>query len=377
MNTHVTEKNCIGCLACENICPQKAITHGIGSGFIRPIIDESTCVNCGLCLKVCPKSTALGKSLFLQQAYAVKHTDINVLRSSTSGGAFSAIADYIIRENGTVYGCVLIDGMVQHIRTENEYGSMRGSKYVQSDLKNIYSEIAHDLANRRKVLFTGTPCQCESVKKYLTLKKIQSADLILVDFICHGTTSPALFGDYISYYEKKKSKEITDHLFRSKINGWTKHTEMNILSDGTKDYRSYESQLFKSIFYSHLGMNEGCFECKYTSTNRISDITLADFWGVKKQHPDLFDENGVSFVLINSNKGQNVFEHCKNIEKQLVSITDTDQPSLHSPAVIPQKYNAFWADYHKKGFNYIVKKYYRGGTIYRTMSEIYHKVLKR
>ena len=152
---------------------------------------------------------------------------------------------------------------------------------------------------------------------------------------------------------------------------------MNILSDGTKDYQSYESQLFKSIFHSHLGMNEGCFKCGYTSTNRISDITLADFWGVKKQHPDLFDESGVSFVLINSNKGQNVFDNCKNIEKQLVSITDTDQPSLHSPAAIPEKYNAFWADYRKKGFDYIVKKYYHGGTIYRAISEIYHKVLKR
>lgn len=377
MNTRVTEKNCIGCLACENICPQKAITHGIESGFIRPIIDESACVNCGLCLKVCPQSAALDKSRFLQQAYAVKHADIDVLRSSTSGGAFSAIADYIIRENGTVYGCVLKDGMVQHIRTENEYGSMRGSKYVQSDLKKIYSEIARDLANGRKVLFTGTPCQCAAIKQYLIFKKIQSTNLVLVDFVCHGTTSPALFGDYISYYEKKKSKEIVNHLFRSKINGWTKHTEMNILSDGTKDYQSYESQLFKSIFHSHLGMNEGCFECKYTSINRISDITLADFWGVKKQHPDLFDENGVSFVLINSSKGQNVFNHCKNIEEQLVSVTDTDQPSLHSPVAIPEKYNAFWADYHKKGFNYIVRKYYHGGTIYRAISEIYHKVLKR
>ena len=171
MNTRVTEKNCIGCLACENICPQKAITHGTGSGFIRPIIDKSICVNCGLCLKVCPKNTVLEKSNFSQQAYAAKNTDINVLHNSTSGGVFSAVADYIIRENGTVYGCVLKDGTVQHIRTENEYCSMRGSKYVQSDLKNIYSEIAHDLSNGRKVLFTGTPCQCNSVKKYLTLKK--------------------------------------------------------------------------------------------------------------------------------------------------------------------------------------------------------------
>ncbi len=377
MNTHVIEKNCIGCLACENICPRNAIMHGTDSGFIRPIIDETACLNCGLCLKVCPQYIVLERNEALQQAYAVKHRDITVLQNSTSGGAFSAIADYIIGKNGIIYGCVLKNGVVQHIRTESDYGNMRGSKYVQSELKHIHSEIAKDLTNGRTVLFTGTPCQCASVKKYLALKTIDSTNLILVDFICHGTTSPALFGEYISYYEKKKGKKIVDHLFRAKVNGWTKHTEVNVLSDGTKDYQSYESQLFKSIFHSSLGMNEGCFECKFTSTNRISDITLADFWGIKRHHPELFDENGISFVLVNSSKGQNVFENCNDIKKQLVSITDTDQPSLQKPAAIPEKYNAFWKDYRKKGFDYIVKKYYRGGRLYRALSYAYHRMLKR
>lgn len=376
MNTHVTDKNCIGCLACENICPHSAIIHDISSGFIRPIIDVVACVNCGLCLKVCPKDTVLGAKKFMQQAYAVKHTDTSVLNNSTSGGAFSALADYIISENGIVYGCVFENGKVQHIRAEKNYSSMRGSKYVQSDLKRNHIDVAKDLENGRPVLFTGTPCQCASVINFLSLKKIETTNLVLVDFVCHGTTSPVLFGEYISYCEKKNNKKIDNHLFRSKINGWTSHTEMNILSDGTKDYQSYESQLFKSIFHSHYGMNEGCFDCKFTSTNRVSDITLADFWGIKKSHSDLFDENGVSFVLINSNKGQNVFDNCPNIDKQLVSITDTDQPSLYKPAVMPEEYNAFWKDYRKKGFDYIVKKYYHGGSIHRILSYIYHKLLK-
>ena len=205
-------------------------------------------------------------------------------------------------------------------------------------------------------MFTGTPCQCDSVRKYLNLKKIELTNLVLVDFICHGTTSPVLFSEYISYYEKKKNKKIVDHLFRSKVNGWTNHTEMNVLSDGTTDYQSYESQLFKAIFYSHLGLTEGCFECRFTSTNRISDITIADFWGIKKHHPELFDENGVSFVLINSLKGQNVFEHCKDIKTQRVSVTDTEQPSLQKPAERPEEYSVFWKDYRKNDFDYIVKK---------------------
>ena len=377
MNTHITDKNCIGCLACENICPRRAITHDISSGFIRPIIDEVVCVKCGLCSKVCPKDAVLEEGRFLQQAYAVKSTDISVLNDSTSGGAFSALADYVRSKNGIVYGCVLKNGKVQHIRAEKDYSSMRGSKYVQSDLGNTHTCIAEDLLNNKNVLFTGTPCQCTSVKNFLSVKNIETKNLVLVDFVCHGTTSPALFSEYISYYEKKTDKKIDNHLFRAKINGWTTHTEMNILSDGTKDYQSYESQLFKSIFHSHFGMNEGCFECKFASTNRVSDVTLADFWGIKKTHPDLFDESGVSFVLINSNKGQNVFECCKDINKKLVSVTDTDQPSLYKPVVMPKEYNVFWRDYQKKGFYYIVKKYYRGGRIYRALSDTYHRLIKR
>ncbi len=377
MNTHITDKNCMGCLACENICPRRAISHNISSGFICPIVDETVCISCGLCLKVCPKNTLVKDSDFFQQAYAVKTKDTSILNDSTSGGAFSSLAEHIISENGVVYGCVLEDGKVQHIRAEQNYGCMRGSKYVQSDLKKAHLDITDDLVNGRKVLFSGTPCQCASVRNFLLTKNVETKNLVLVDFVCHGTTSPLLFSEYISYYEKKTNKKICNHLFRAKINGWTNHTEMNILSDGTKDYQSYESQLFKSIFYSNLGLNESCFQCKFASTNRVSDITLADFWGIKNSHPDLFDPKGVSFVLINSIKGQNVFEQCQDIDKHVVSITDTDQPSLYKPAEIPAEYNHFWMAYQNKGFDYIVKKYYRGGKIYRTLSDIYHKLLKR
>lgn len=367
----------MGCLACENVCPHSAISHNINSGFIRPIVDETVCINCGLCLKVCPKDTVLEESIFLQQAYAVKHKDTSVLYNSTSGGAFSSLAEHIISENGVVYGCVFENGKVQHNRTEQDYSCMRGSKYVQSDIKKTHADIVNDLVNGRKVLFSGTPCQCSSVRKFLLTKNVETKNLILVDFVCHGTASPALFSEYISYYEKKTNKRICNHLFRAKINGWTNHTEMNILSDGTRDYQSYESQLFKSIFCSHLGINESCFQCKFTSTNRVSDITLADFWGIKNSHPDLFDSKGVSFVLINSIKGQNVFENCRDIDKHLVSINDTDQPSLYKPAEMPTEYNRFWNNYRNKGFDYIVKKYYRGGKIYRALSDMCHRLLKR
>lgn len=377
MKAHVTDKNCTGCLACQSICPRHAITCDTSTGFIRPVVDETVCVNCGLCLRGCPKEAALEKTSFLQQTYAVKHTDATVLKNSTSGGAFSSVANTVIRQKGVVYGCVFQNGKIQHLRTEQDYSGMRGSKYVQSDLKNTYLDIAEDLDNGRTVLFTGTPCQCDAVKKFLSQKKTETTRLILVDFVCLGTTSPVLFDDYLSYCENKAHKKIDNHLFRAKIQGWTKHTEVNSFSDGTKDFQSYESQLFKSIFHSHLGMNEGCFECKFTSSQRVSDMTLADFWGVNKSRPELFDENGVSFVLINSEKGKTVFDQCWHLEKHAVSIADTEQPSLSRPAPRPEKYEAFWRDYHQKGFGGIVKKYYHGGKIYRALSDLYHTLRKR
>lgn len=376
MSAHITEENCTGCLACQNVCPVSAIKHDTGSGFILPDVDKSVCIGCGKCLKVCPKEVYLEKSSFLQKAYAVKRNDIEVLKNSTSGGAFSSVADYMISLNGVVYGCALENGNVRHIRVEHDYSGMRGSKYVQSDLNRIHSGIFDDLKNGRNVLFTGTPCQCASVRNFLLAKGVDMEKLVLVDFVCHGVTSPILFGDYISYCEKKYAKNIENHVFRTKVNGWTKHTEMNIMSDGTSDCQSYESQLYKSIFYSHLGMNESCFHCRFASTDRVSDITLADFWGIKRSHPELFDENGVSFVLINTEKGERAFECCKDIDKLPVSISDTDQPSLQHPAAIPPKYDAFWNDYRKNGFNYVVKKYYHGGKLRRALSGMYHKMLK-
>lgn len=148
------------------------------------------------------------------------------------------------------------------------------------------------------------------------------------------------------------------------------------MQDGQIDAVSYEAQLFKSIFYSHIAMNEACFSCPYTTLYRPSDITMADFWGVKKSHPELFDESGVSFVLINTEKGKDFFDSLQNIEIHSVSPQDADQPMLKRPTQKPEKYESFWQDYEKRGFEYVVKKYYHGGRMYRLMSKIYRTIIK-
>lgn len=376
MNRHITDKCCVGCLGCKVICPKDAISDTVTSGFIKPKVNNGLCVDCGLCIKVCPKDSSIKNNSYSQRAYAVKHNNANILQKSTSGGAFSAFANYTISVGGVVYGCEIVAGKVQHMRTEYDFSGMCGSKYVQSALGKTFDNISKDLIMNKKVLFTGTPCQCAAIKNYLNIRKISTENLLLVDFICHGVTSPKLYADYIQYYEKRKKSKISNHIFRSKLRGWTKHTEVNYLTDGGIDWQSYESQLYKSIFHSHLGLNDACFECNFSSLNRVSDITMGDFWGVQKSHPELFDINGVSFVMINSNNGEKFFDSCSDIEKHSVSINDTEQPSLYHPAKKPKVYNQFWRDYEKKGFYYIVKKYYRGGRIYRTISDIYHILIR-
>lgn len=375
MIKNITEKNCAGCLACEGICPKNAITHDMCGEFIYPHINTELCVECGLCKKVCPKENAVLKSEYNKAAYAAKNKDATVIKNSTSGGVFSALAKMFINQNGVVYGCEMINNRPVCVRTETDYSGMRGSKYVQCDMSGVHKKIAADLKNGRKVLFTGTPCQCAGMRNFLNMVK-NSENVLLVDFICHGVPSPKIYDDWSAYYEKKTKKKIVKHVFRSKIRGWTNHTEVNYTSDGKSDMDTYYSQLFKGIFHSRLAMNKACFKCEYASTERVSDITIADFWGIQKSHPELFDENGVSFVLLNSEKGRMVFERCDDLEKHSVDICDTAQPHLYKPADKPAEYDLFWRDYRKRGFEYIAKKYYHGGWLYRKLSDVYHTLKK-
>lgn len=377
MNNILQDKWCCGCTACESICPNSAISISDKQGFYMPKLNSDLCTECGLCVKVCPGKRSPYNTYYAQKAFAAVNQNDEIRTLSTSGGAFSALAEAVISKGGIIYGAVCDGNNVIHKRTTDDYGKMRGSKYLQSRIGKAFLLVEQDLKNGVTVLFSGTPCQCAGLKKYLNYKRVPLTDLITVDFICHGVVSPGIFKDYIDYCNKKSRKTVKEHIFRSKIHGWTKHTELNIFTDGTTDSQSYASQLFKSVFYSHLGMNDACFECRYASINRESDITMGDFWGIKNNHPELFDESGVSFLLVNTQKGMNLLELCKGLTVHDVDITDVEQPQLYGPAKKPEGYEDFWNYYNLNGFNKTVKKYYHGGTVYRMLSNIYRFLMKR
>ena len=226
----VNPEDCCGCSACASICAKDAIAMVPDAlGFLCPQVNLDKCVDCGLCEKVCSFNDRYDKSLNLLKpdAYAVRHKDVNEIEKSRSGAAFVAISDYILENGGVVYGA----GYAKHFRvihkratTKEERDEFRGSKYVQSDMNNVFRQVKEDLKNGLVVLFSGTPCQTSGLNAFVG-KKLRE-NLFLVDIVCHGVPSPYIWEDYLCYLEKKQGSEIYWVNFRDKQEfGWTAHKE--------------------------------------------------------------------------------------------------------------------------------------------------------
>lgn len=291
------------------------------------------------------------------KAYAVKNKDISTRMKSRSGGVFPTLSDFILDNNGTVYGCVLDNNLqAVHIRatTKEERDKMCGSKYVQSNKGNIFSQIKSDLKDGKYVLFSGTSCEIDGLRAFIG--EALSSKLLLVDIICHGVPSPKIWNSYLSYVADNNGSQVINADFRNKKDfGWAAHKETLYLADSTK----YTSSDYASIFYSHMALRPCCSKCPYTSVNRYSDITLADCWGIDKTLPDFSDNKGVSLIIVSTPKGENVLNNIlPHIEFIEVDINDFLQRPLLGPAKISQtKRQKFWKNFESKPFSYIVSKY--------------------
>lgn len=211
----ISHKECTGCSACLNSCVKKAISFEPDcEGFLYPNVDNNLCVECGMCNKVCQ---AIEKINFQSpiECYAAQNQNHEDLLKSSSGGMFLVFAKEILNNGGYVSGCILTENFVaKHIVTNDldEVYKMCGSKYVQSDLNNCFSQIKQLLTENKIVLFVGTPCQVSGLKLFL---KKEYENLITLDFVCHGVPSPLLLKKYITEFEKKGVK-IIDFKFRDK-----------------------------------------------------------------------------------------------------------------------------------------------------------------
>lgn len=311
---------CCGCSACLNICPKNAISMVDDEyGFVFPSIDKEKCVNCGLCDKVCDRIDTLYKTYPLK-AFAISSKNTELSQKSSSGGMFAELAKSVLSNGGVVFGCVMekIDEkfVIKHISVdkENDLSKLQGSKYVQSDIGNSYFEAKKYLDKNLKVLFSGTPCQIAGLQAFLN--KAYN-NLITVDLSCTGVPSQKLFNDYIKFLENKSKTIIKNFKFRDKLlNGWT--CNKYVFYDEKEKIHKVNgvSSAYHNLFLHNLITRNSCKTCNFSSMNRVSDITIADCWGVEQVYPELlkgnngvFDKNnGVSLVLINSPKGEDIFK---------------------------------------------------------------------
>ncbi len=377
----ITDKTkCSGCSACEAVCSHGAITMTPDAmGFLYPKLDETLCCDCGLCDAVCPFHSQydISPNMDVVDVYAVRHKDPEEVDASRSGATFIALSDLILSRGGVVYGAGYEDHFrVVHKRgeTKSQRDEFRGSKYVQSDMNGALRGVRADLEEGREVLFSGTPCQTAAVRSYLKMMRVDSAKLLICDIVCHGVPSPYVWRDYLSMVEAKRGERATSVEFRDKSKlGWTAHKE-SFTFGGEKIYTT----TYTYLFYEHIMFRHSCGACPYTNFQRPSDITLADFWGWQRVSPSFnADDRGVSLVLVNTPKGQEVF---KAVEEQIDFIpSDTDsciQPNLQRPSSVHPKREAFERDYATRGVKYVCYKY--GDTALRyTLFNIMVGVVKR
>ncbi len=311
-------QDCCGCRNCENICPKQAIEMiENNEGFVYPHINNA-CVDCGLCTKVCPWINEFDRKHYLKhpKCYAAINNDIEVQNKSSSGGLFGAFAKYILDNNGLVCGAILDENLkVRHIcidKIEN-LEKLYGSKYIASELSNVFKQIKEELNNGRFVLFCGTPCQVNALLLYV---QKEYDNLYTLEIICHGTPSQKLFDRYITYLEKKFHIKIRGYDFRNKKAAkWGTFKSLLTYSDGKRIHHKSLNADFDKYYKNFLdGSNyrESCYICKYAKKERNADVTIGDFWGIEDIMPEIIDYNGVSEIIINSNKGMALFYKIKD-----------------------------------------------------------------
>lgn len=340
------KEECYGCYACKNICPKNAIELVEDNwGYIYPKIDEKKCINCGKCKKICKKNNSTNCNIS-KECFSAYSYDDDVHKTSSSGGVAYEISKNIIKNNGIVYGVSSFvdkskDISFCRIKNVAELKKIQGSKYVQAYIKKALKEVLDDLENKKKVLFIGTPCQVAGLKAFLNK---EYDNLITIDIVCHGVMAQKMLFDEIK-------KEIDYVNFRGR------HGFKIIAKEKGKviyNKNKYESDYYFS-FLKGIGYRERCYSCEFAQKKRIGDITIGDFWGKE----DYKKKNGISLVLINTEKGRMIFNNIDTLskEKEEISFAYLNNKQLVEPMQKPKKYEEYMNNIEKKGLKYALKKY--------------------
>lgn len=367
----VLRKDCCGCSACYSICPKGCIEMNMNAeGFFRPYIDATKCTNCKVCEKVCPLNCITPTST--PNAYAVISNDKNSRLSSSSGGVFSLLAQSIIEKGGIVFGAAFDDNFnVVHKVAQNveEIAIFRGSKYVQSNIGNCYKQAKYFLDNNRWVYFSGTPCQIAGLKSYLGSDYVK---LITQDVICHSVPSPIVWAEYKKFRENEAGAKTVNASFRYKEAGIPGY-KIRLVFENGKIHSCDGNDPYFLAFINGLSSQESCFDCKFKGLSRASDITLADYWGIETQHPELDYIDGASLVFIHSDKGNELFEKIKSFitYKKTAPLDSVKKNQMAIKSAIPHpRRKAFFKAIKKQGFIAAFNKATKSSTTTRIKNKL-------
>ncbi len=336
---------CVGCKSCEQSCPKRCISMIENKeGFWYPSVDEEKCIGCKLCLKNCPvKNKELHRNKPVN-VWAWRNKDeIDIMRSA-SGGAADSAAKAILQRGGVVYGAAYDEQLtVSHVAilSDDERYRIQSSKYVQSDPCDSYSLVKQNLSEGKVVLYTGTPCQISGLYSFLGG---DDENLYTIDLICHGVPSPKLFKKYLKWQERKTGGKLIYFNFRSKENrGWG---TQYLLKTKTKTKTKILSlDRYGKHFMDGDCYRESCYQCSYANMSRVGDLTVGDFWGIAKSHPNFDSPKGVSSVFVNTKKGQELFEMMKpfaDVEQATLEEAMVKQGNLVNPSSRPSKRDTFY-----------------------------------
>lgn len=326
----ISKHDCCGCTACASICPKGCIAMKADEeGFCYPQIDEALCIDCGLCEKVCPLLHKPDKHSILN-VYGAKNIDDSVRFTSSSGGMFTLFANAVLQSGGTVFGAELDDAFqVCHTSITNtgELFKLRGSKYVQSKMTGIFKKVRTLLNNGKKVLFSGTPCQIAGLKGFL-MKDYEN--LTTVDVVCHGVPSAKVYNKYLQEIASDTGESITKVNFRDKANGW-KQGETLFFTKTHRIGAPKRQETYMRLFLNNVSIRPSCGDCAFNNKRSLADVTIADYWGIDKQFPEFDDDKGVTLVMINTEKGQQLFDTVK--DKTTYIATDFEKGAEYNLAV--------------------------------------------
>lgn len=341
---------CANCGACYNACPKQAILVDASGLHYAVKVDETKCVDCGLCVAVCPVNSPKDAQ-HIQKAYCGYAKNPEVVLSSSSGGAFHAIAQYVLSNGGVVWGADFDENyrnVVFRSTQETTLKKLQKSKYVESSVGSSFQEIKKTLENGQQVLFCGTPCQVAGLKRYL---EKDYAELITCDFACGGLPGHGIYEKYIDYLENKYRSKVTLVDFRPKIYGWDRHAILVTLNN-SKHYK--KSALLDPYFYPFVhakqSIRDYCYQCEF-SNNHYADIILADFWKFRDFPNADINMNGTSLVITNSAKGEEVVRKVSESMK-LEELDERGFYNLEAKKVKPDQlieHQAYLADVNRHG----------------------------